>query len=196
VYGDLDGQVFAPKPPDEANEFKLLKNGLHIVLGFETRVHSDLNPANFKPCVGDTEYQPLSNKFARFMADMKTGKAIQQAWLEQMASPWYWRTEKADMRWLNAGEAGTRNGVALATNGIDDDRNGYIDDKYQAYAWREVPRIIACNLGSLSAQAEALPIGNAPREIAADITPGQKTHVYAADNKLVEDARPASRPAW
>jgi hypothetical protein len=197
ALGDLDGQVFARKPPDEANEFKLLKNGLHIVLGFETRVHSDLDKDNFKPCVGDTEYQPLSMKFARFMADMKTGTPIQEAWLEQMASPWYWRTEKADMRWQNPGEKGPDgNGGNKMWNGIDDDNNGYIDDWLQAYAWREIPRVIACNLGSPSAMTEKLPIGNAPREIAADIMPGQKTHVYAADNKLGEDARPPSEPAW
>lgn len=159
ALGDPDAVQLGntPRQPDEPNEFNLLKNGLHIVLGFESRVHSDLDANHFVPVVrGGARYVPLNIKFARFMADMKTGKAIQKAWLQQMASDWYWRRE------------GRR------------DSNG----NEIALAYREIPRIIACNLGSLSAEAEALPIGNAPRKIAADIAPGQRTHVYQARNAI------------
>jgi hypothetical protein len=165
ALGDPDNcYEYGRQAPDEANEFKLLKNGLHIVLGFETRVHSDLDKANFAPVEGGLPYQPLDIKLANFMADMKLGtKSIQEAWLDQMASGWYWR------------------------------REGKMDREGEyAEAWREIPRIIACNLGSPSAMAEMLPVGNAPKEIAADIAPGQRTHVYQK-NEVVGTA--PTRPA-
>jgi hypothetical protein len=154
-YPDGDGLRVLPDP---AEELKDLSQGLHIVLGFASRCHSDLNPKNFRPALNaggiDTNgpaFEPLDIRFADFLGAMKNGDEIAAAWTNKMATGWYYRNEGGQM----------------------------------LKAWREIPRTVACNIGPQPAVHERLPVGNQPAPLSPDIRPAVATQVTASQHIAV-----------
>jgi hypothetical protein len=168
--GDADKMdIIGTGQHSEERDHLYFENGIHMVLGFESRVHSNLNPANFKAVVGEDAYKPLDEKLKDFLMDMKKGKKIREAWLENMASAWYYRNE----------------------------------GRTSARAWREIPRVIACNLGTPSVWEQQLPLGDEPVAIAADIKPAQASQI-TTENRVLGDPNPPdgtkpsppNKPSW
>ena len=164
--GDADKMdIIGTGQHSEERDHLYFENGIHMVLGFETRVHSNLNTNNFQAVVGEDAYKPLDEKLKDFLMDMKKGKKIREAWLDKMASAWYYRNEGPDMQLTMFGPRGL------------------------AWAWRERPRVIACNLGTPSVWEQKLPLGDEPVAIAADIKPAQASQI-TTENRVLGDPSP------